>query len=146
MFKKSIEVPGDIVECGVFKGTSFLLFCKFLKIYDSNSIKKIVGFDTFGKFPSTTLKYEKKSAQEFIEESKFKSNNNDLTIDEINNKIFFLKSQIYNDKGSDLCMLDGNTETCTIPNNNKDDNRLNYIVQFKKKKGELLEIIKQMIS
>jgi len=87
LFKKSIEVPGDIVECGVFKGTSFLLFCKFLKIYDSNSIKKIIGFDTFGKFPSTTLKYEKKSAKEFIKESKFKSNNNDLTIFKKANKI-----------------------------------------------------------
>ena len=30
LFKKTNGIPGDIVECGVFKGTSFLLFCKFL--------------------------------------------------------------------------------------------------------------------
>ena len=76
LFKKTNGIPGDIVECGVFKGTSFLLFCKFLKIYDSHSIKKIIGFDTFGYFPSSTLKYEKKSAKKFIKESKFKSKNN----------------------------------------------------------------------
>lgn len=48
LFKKTLHLPGDIVECGVFKGTSFLMFLKFLKIHCHGSLKKVVGFDFFG--------------------------------------------------------------------------------------------------
>lgn len=49
LFKKIIDVPGDIVECGVFKGTGMLLWLKLIKIYCPNTIKKVVGFDMFNK-------------------------------------------------------------------------------------------------
>ena len=32
LFKKTLNVPGDIIECGVFKGVSFLFWLKCLKI------------------------------------------------------------------------------------------------------------------
>jgi len=48
LFKKTIDVPGDIVECGVFKGTGLLTFAKFLAIHCPGSIKKVVGLDFFG--------------------------------------------------------------------------------------------------
>jgi hypothetical protein len=51
LFKVSADVPGDIVECGVFKGASFSRFAKFRMIFKKNTPKKIVGFDVFGKFP-----------------------------------------------------------------------------------------------
>ena len=68
-FKKIINVPGDIVECGVFKGTGQIFWLKLLRIYDEYSMKKVIGFDTFNDFPKSILKYEKKEADKFIKES-----------------------------------------------------------------------------
>ena len=41
------DVPGDIVECGVFKGTGMLAFLKIKRFLCPNSGKKVVGFDFF---------------------------------------------------------------------------------------------------
>ena len=41
------DVPGDIVECGVFKGTGILTFLKLKKYLNPNSGKKVLGFDFF---------------------------------------------------------------------------------------------------
>jgi hypothetical protein len=46
-FNKVKDLPGDIVELGVFKGSGVATFSKFLDIYCPNSNKKIVGFDIF---------------------------------------------------------------------------------------------------
>ena len=48
LYKLSQNIPGDIIECGVFKGTGHIFWLKLLKIFDNNSLKKVVGFDTFG--------------------------------------------------------------------------------------------------
>ena len=41
------HLPGDIVECGVFKGTGMLAFLKIKRFLCPNSGKKVVGFDFF---------------------------------------------------------------------------------------------------
>ena len=41
------DLPGDIVECGVFKGTGMLTFLKIKRFLCPNSGKKVVGFDFF---------------------------------------------------------------------------------------------------
>tara|TARA_R100000152_G_C6708709_1_gene136727 strand:- start:137 stop:832 length:696 start_codon:yes stop_codon:yes gene_type:complete len=41
------DVPGDIVECGVFKGTGLLTFLKLKRYLCPNSLKKVIGFDFF---------------------------------------------------------------------------------------------------
>jgi len=41
------NIPGDIVECGVFKGSGVLTWLKLKKIMFPNSIKKVIGFDFF---------------------------------------------------------------------------------------------------
>jgi hypothetical protein len=46
-FNKTKDLPGDIVELGVFKGSGVATFSKFLDIYCPNSNKKIIGFDIF---------------------------------------------------------------------------------------------------
>ena len=46
LYKKTISVPEDIFECGVFKGTGLIFWLKLLKIFEPNSFKKVVGFDT----------------------------------------------------------------------------------------------------
>jgi hypothetical protein len=47
LIEKTKDVPGDILECGVFKGSGVLSFLKIKKILSPNSFKKVVGFDTF---------------------------------------------------------------------------------------------------
>jgi len=41
------DLPGDIVECGVFKGTGMLSFLKLKRFLCPNSGKKVIGFDFF---------------------------------------------------------------------------------------------------
>jgi predicted O-methyltransferase YrrM len=41
------DVPGDIVDCGTFKGISTLQFAQFLKIYRPHHRSRVVSFDTF---------------------------------------------------------------------------------------------------
>ncbi len=49
LFKIVQDVPGDIVECGVHKGSGIYLYSKFLKLFKPYSLAKVVGFDFFGK-------------------------------------------------------------------------------------------------
>jgi len=44
---KTKQIPGDIVECGVFIGSGMVTFLKLKKIFFSNSIKRVIGFDFF---------------------------------------------------------------------------------------------------
>tara|TARA_B110000027_G_scaffold132611_1_gene159163 strand:+ start:1783 stop:2433 length:651 start_codon:yes stop_codon:yes gene_type:complete len=82
-YKKTMNVPGDIVECGVFKGTGQIFWLKLLRIYDEYSMKKVVGFDTFSSFPKSILKYEKKQASKFLKEAGYDG----VTVKSINDKI-----------------------------------------------------------
>jgi len=41
------DIPGDIVECGVFKGTGIYTFLKLKNIFNSNTNKKVIGFYFF---------------------------------------------------------------------------------------------------
>lgn len=51
LYKTIIDLPGHIVECGVFKGTSLIRFATFREALESPVSRKIIGFDAFGKFP-----------------------------------------------------------------------------------------------
>ena len=67
IYKMIKEVPGEIVECGVFKGASFLRFAMFREIFGNPFSKKIIGFDIFGKFPETNFQDDKKARSKFID-------------------------------------------------------------------------------
>jgi hypothetical protein len=47
LYNEVKDIPGDIVECGVFKGTGLYTFLKLKYIFNPNSSKKVVGFDFF---------------------------------------------------------------------------------------------------
>ena len=49
IYKKISQLNGDIIECGVFKGVSLIRFLTFRDIDKNTKIKKIYGFDAFGK-------------------------------------------------------------------------------------------------
>ncbi len=68
LFKQVTGIPGDVVECGVFKGTGVLFWAKLIQIFHPLSLRKVVGFDTFGEFPATS-EVDRKFAAELCSEA-----------------------------------------------------------------------------
>jgi len=66
LFKLSEKIPGEIIECGVFKGASFSRFAAFRELSKNSLKKKIIGFDTFGKFPKTFFQKDNQARKKFI--------------------------------------------------------------------------------
>jgi hypothetical protein len=66
LFKMTWELPGAIVECGVFKGASLVRFAMFRELFGNTFSKKIVGFDTFGLFPETDYEPDRKRRAELV--------------------------------------------------------------------------------
>ena len=54
LYKMITELPGDVIELGVFKGASFIQFCSFRELLENENSRKIVGFDMFGPFPASS--------------------------------------------------------------------------------------------
>ncbi len=66
LYKMASNVTGSIVECGIFKGASLSRFAIFREIFGDSISKKIIGFDTFDKFPKTDFIPDKKMRNKFI--------------------------------------------------------------------------------
>jgi len=47
LIKQSIEIPGDIIEFGCWKGANLLLIAKTIEIFSPMTMKNIWGFDLF---------------------------------------------------------------------------------------------------
>lgn len=69
LFKMVLNIPGAIVECGVFKGVSFARFAMFRELFGNPFSKKLIGFDIFGEFPLTEYDDDKPRRQHFIDEA-----------------------------------------------------------------------------
>ena len=55
IFKRQLNVMGNIVECGVHQGGGIMNWAKISSIFEPYGYKrKIVGFDTFSGFPSVS--------------------------------------------------------------------------------------------
>lgn len=67
LFKLVNDLPGAIVECGVFKGASLTRFAAFRELLSSPTSKRIIGFDTFGTFPETIYGPDVEGRQAFID-------------------------------------------------------------------------------
>ena len=68
--KQCINIPGDIVECGVFKGTSLTRFGIMRDLLGTKDSGKIIGFDVFSDiFPNTKYKEDKKIRKEWIKKA-----------------------------------------------------------------------------
>ncbi len=68
LFRKISDIPGDIVECGVYKAASLSRFIKFRALFENAASKKMVAFDTFGEFPKATFDKDVKKRRQFITE------------------------------------------------------------------------------
>jgi len=66
LYKQIVDLPGEVVECGVFKGTSLIRFATYREILESQFSRKIIGFDAFGKFPNNvSLETDKEFIKNF---------------------------------------------------------------------------------
>lgn len=57
IFKLSMEIPGDIVECGVFKGSGLYTWVKLMMLFKPNNEYRVHGFDFFEKSREFDFKY-----------------------------------------------------------------------------------------
>ncbi len=66
LYKMAVDLAGEIVECGVFKGASFARLAMFRNLFSTHCSKKIIGFDVFGKFPETELSKDSEHRQKLV--------------------------------------------------------------------------------
>lgn len=66
LFKLIADKPGDIVEGGVLKGAGLLYWAKLIEIFNPQSRRKVVGFDTFEGYPEDGAKgHDRQTAKDF---------------------------------------------------------------------------------
>jgi len=56
LYKTIVNIPGDVLEFGVFKASSLIRFANFRDTLENDTSRKIIGFDNFGSFPKQNLK------------------------------------------------------------------------------------------
>lgn len=66
LFKAVQGLPGAVVECGLFKGLSFIRFAHLRELFNNPYAYKLIGFDTFAGFPKTDFKDDEKHRDVFI--------------------------------------------------------------------------------
>lgn len=69
LFKMAKDLPGAMMEFGVFKGASFVRFAGFRDLFGNASSAKLIGFDTFSQFPETDFEEDKKYRKALINEA-----------------------------------------------------------------------------
>jgi hypothetical protein len=77
LYNQVKDIPGDIVECGVFKGTGMYTFLKLKNVFNPNSSKKVIGFDFFntdGLISSINNKDDKTAMDVLFKERNFSHN------------------------------------------------------------------------
>ena len=111
IYKKIKSIPGDVIELGVFKGISLIRFLTFRSLVENSFSRKIIGFDTFGKFPVSRNLED----QRFIKRHLPKAGNA-ISVEELDNILFEKKFENYQlIKGNILKTLP------TYINNNRDN-------------------------
>ncbi len=65
LYKKIVQLPGDILEFGVYKGASLIRFASFRNLLENSDSRKIIGFDAFGKFPVSDNAQDNKFIENF---------------------------------------------------------------------------------
>jgi hypothetical protein len=67
LYKMVHHLPGAMIECGVFKGASFVRWATFRELTANPFGQKLIGFDIFGKFPETNFEEDKNYREKFVQ-------------------------------------------------------------------------------
>lgn len=79
LYKKIIDLPGAVVECGVFRGGTLIQLATFRELLETENSRKIIGFDVFGEFPEAKNLADQKFRESWVNET----NNEFLTREEL---------------------------------------------------------------
>ncbi|MEO0732479.1 MAG: TylF/MycF/NovP-related O-methyltransferase, partial [Bacteroidota bacterium] len=52
IYRQILGLPGEVLEFGVYKGSSFARLVAFRDLLESQHSRRVIGFDIFGKFPA----------------------------------------------------------------------------------------------
>jgi len=55
LYRSMLNLPGDAIELGVYKVASLIRLASFRQLLENDYARKIVGFDTLGRFPREGL-------------------------------------------------------------------------------------------
>lgn len=71
LYRSIVDLPGEVLELGVFKGASLVRWATFRQALETEDSRRIVGFDAFGRFPTEGLALDTDLTfiQEFEEEA-----------------------------------------------------------------------------
>jgi len=70
LFKIVRDFPGDIIECGVYRGASLFQWANFIEVFAPHSQKVVIGFDTFSGFSAQMSRVEdRQSVSQLTENS-----------------------------------------------------------------------------
>ena len=69
LYIKIKNIPGHIAEIGVADGRNAILFGKLIKMYNDQSIRQYIGFDTFAGFTQKDLERDR-----HLEKNRWKNN------------------------------------------------------------------------
>ena len=101
------DLPGDIVEVGVFKGSGVSSFLKFIEIFSNTSNKKVIGFDIFGVDKSKEiLDNDTGIDQQCMNMVYDRVNHNDLSLHNVQTRL--QNTNISEDK---FILIEGDVET-----------------------------------
>lgn len=110
-FLQTKDLPGDIVEVGVFKGSGVASFLKFIQIFCPNSNKKVVGFDIFSPDKGNEILTKDSELDKTTMNQVFdRVDHNELSLESVTNRL--LKSKISSSK---FKLIEGDVEN-SIPN------------------------------
>ncbi|HEY0006600.1 MAG TPA: TylF/MycF/NovP-related O-methyltransferase [Pyrinomonadaceae bacterium] len=57
LYQRIVDIPGNVIEFGVWWGSNLALFESFRSVYEPyNWTRKVIGFDTFEGYPSVSAK------------------------------------------------------------------------------------------
>lgn len=66
LYRMVLDVPGALVECGVFKGASLLRFAMFRELFQTAAARQIIAFDVFDRFPDTAYAPDQPHRDRFV--------------------------------------------------------------------------------
>lgn len=69
LFRRSSGLPGEIVECGVFKGNSLFRWIKLRSLLENPFSRRVIAFDVFGEFPDGDYEPDRILRERFIAEA-----------------------------------------------------------------------------
>jgi len=87
------DLPGDILEFGVFKGAGVALFLNLKMMYEPNSLMKVIGFDFFNSNKLTdTLDGLNKSMMSAV---LTRANSDELSLESVNKRLSNFNKDTY---------------------------------------------------